>query len=132
MKTHTLEWSPVARYEAPIRRNPARRLNGLLCLASRALLALVPALATIVGATWLVTLPDSALYLQALVWTGGFVFLGLALQSESADAAILALATGVTLPVLALLSSRFGVDLLIVAATLIAAWIASSVVRWRA
>jgi len=129
MKTHALEWSPATGYELRGTRNPARRLHEFLHMASKAFLALVPALATIVGATWLVTQPDLALYLQALIWSFGFVFLGLALQSESAEGAILGLATGIAMLALALLSSRFGVDLLIVAATLVAAWIASSILR---
>jgi hypothetical protein len=69
------------------------------------------------------------LYLQVLTWASGFVFLGLAVESESAELSILNLATGIALPVLALLSSRFAVELTIVAAALVAAWVAAAILR---
>jgi len=92
-------------------------------------MALVPALAIVVGATWLVTQPHLVLYLQALTWAAGFVFLGFAFDSETAENAILSVATGVALPVLALLSSSVALELVIVAAALVAAWVAAGILR---
>ena len=129
MKTHSIEWSQLSTGETRLTLEPVRRLPQLLNLASRAFLALVPALAIIVGAAWLVTLPDYLLSLQALIWASGFVFLGLALESESVETSILSLATGIALPVLAWLSSTVALELLIVAAALIAAWTAAGILR---
>ena len=129
MKSHSIEWSPITTLEGRKVLNPTRQLQGVLRLVTRAFLALVPALAIVVGAAWLITLPDLVLYLQALTWAGGFVFLGLALESDSVERFILNAATGIALPALALLSSRIGAELLIVAATLVAAWLAAALLR---
>jgi predicted branched-subunit amino acid permease len=64
-----------------------------------------------------------------MTWAAGFVFVGLAIESESAEASILSLATGIVLPVLAALSARLAPELLLVAAALIAAWIATAILR---
>ena len=104
MKTHSIEWSPVVTQNRRIALNPLGQLRNLLALATKALLAVASALALVVAATWMVTLPDQVVYLQATIWAAGFVFIGIAIESESAEAAILGLATGIALPVLAFLS----------------------------
>lgn len=129
MKTHTIQWSPIDTLERRIVLNPARQLQGLLRLAIKALVGLLSALAIVVAAAWVVNLPDQVMYLQALTWASGFVFLALAVESESAESAILSLATGVALPVLAWLSSSAALELLIVAAALAAAWVAAAILR---
>lgn len=129
MKTHSIEWSPVMTRNRHLTLNPLGQLWKLLALATKVLLALVPALALVVAVTWLATLPDQVVYLQALTLAAGFVFVGLALESESAEAAVLGLATGIALPVLAFLSSQLAVELIIVAAALVAAWIAAAILR---
>jgi len=129
MKTHSIEWSPVVTQNRRIALNPLGQMGNLLALATKALLALVSALALLVAATWLVTLPDQVVYLQATIWAAGFVFIGIAIESESAEAAILGLATGIALPVLAFLSSSVAVEFIVVAATLVAAWIAAAILR---
>lgn len=141
MKTHAIEWATTPGRDSRIVPNPIhnpthnlqrslpRSLTGVLSLATRALLATVVALAIVVGAAWLVTLPEFAIYLQAALWAGGFVFVALAVESDSPLAAVLQLATGIALPVLAWLSSRSAVELAIVAAALVAAWVATAVFR---
>jgi len=131
MNTHLIEWSTIGARGKRMALDPARQLRGLLRLATKALLALVPALAIVVGAAWLVNTPDLVIYLQVLTWASGFVFLGLAVESETAEVSILGLATGIALPVLALLSSTVAVELAIVAATLAAAWVAAALLQWR-
>ena len=129
MRTHAIEWSDITTHESRAIPDPARKLPLLLKRAARAFLALVPALGIVVAASWLITLPDLMVYLQALIWAGGFVFLGLAVESESAEGAILSLATGLALSALALLSSRAGGEFIIVAAAFVAAWIAAAILR---
>jgi hypothetical protein len=99
-----------------------------MSLVTKAFLALVPAVAIVVGAAWLITAPDLVVYLQATLWASGFVFLGLAIDSEKSVAS-LSLVTGIALPVLAVLSSRVAVEIAIVAAVLVAAWVAAAI--WR-
>jgi hypothetical protein len=129
MKTQSIELFPVVRREGATVRGALSPLKSLLGLGARAFLALVPALAVVVGTAWLVTVPDWVIYLQATTWAAGFVFLGLALESERAETALLLSFTGVALPVLAYLSSTLAVELAIVAATLVAAWIAAALLR---
>ena len=127
MKTHAIEWINNNR-GATIAKNLVGSLNRTLQLATKAFLALVPALAILVGAAWLITVPDLVVYLQATLWASGFVFMGLAIESEK-TAGGLSLATGMALPVLAVLSSRVSVEIAIVAATLVAIWVAAAI--WR-
>lgn len=129
MKTYSIEWSPINAPDSQAMLTPIRRLPAVLRLATKTFLALVPALAIIVGATWVATLPEQVIYLQATIWAAGFVFLGLALESESAEVSVLNLVTGLALPALALLSSRIAIEFVIVAATLVAAWVAAGILR---
>jgi len=128
MKAHSIEWTHINSRNTTIAQNPVGRLNSVLSLASRAFLALVPALAIVVGSAWLVTVPDLVIYLQATLWASGFVFMGLALDTAK-PANILSLATGIALPVLAVMSSRVSVEIAIVAAALVALWLAAAI--WR-
>ena len=89
---------------------------------------MVPALALVVASAWLVSMPDLVVYLQATLWASGFVFLGLAIDTEP-PANGLSLLSGIALPVLAVLSSRVAVELAIVATALVAAWVAAAI--WR-
>jgi hypothetical protein len=128
MKTHTIEWTNINHHSTTAARNPVGRLNNAMSLATKAFLALVPALAIVVAAAWLITAPHLVIYLQATLWASGFVFMGLAIDSEKSVAG-LSLASGIALPVLAVLSSRVAVEIAIVAAALVAAWIAAAI--WR-
>jgi hypothetical protein len=137
MNTRTIksaiEWSPGQTREHRILVNPGLHpgltLRGAVRLATRALLALAPALAILVGSAWLVNQPDATVYLQALLGAGGFVFLALAVDSESPLTAGLQLATGVALPVLAWLSSREALEIALVASALVAVWAAAAIFR---
>jgi len=128
MKTHSIEWNHINSAHAAIASNPIGRLNSALRLATKAFLALVPALAIVVGAAWLVTVPDLVIYLQATLWASGFVFLGLSIDTEK-PANVLSFATGIALPVLAVLSSRVSVEIAIVAVALVAVWLTAAI--WR-
>ena len=128
MKTHSIEWTHSTTNPNVAILDSASKLNRILHLAAKGFVALVPALAIVVGAAWVITDPSLELFLQATIWTSGFVFLGLALESEGATAG-LALATGLMLPILALLSESVAGEFTIVAAALIAAWIAAAILR---
>ena len=128
MKTQTIEWTNINHHNTTTARNPVGHLNSALSHATKAFLALVPALAIVVAAAWLITAPSLVVYLQATLWASGFVFLGLAIDSEK-PVPSLSLATGIALPILAVLSSRVAVEIAIVAAVLVAAWVAAAI--WR-
>ena len=124
-----IDWTPFHTRDSRTVLTSPRPLHGLLGVTAKALLALAPALALVVGAAWLANMPQLVVYLQVLAWAGGFVFLALAVEAESPHAAVVNLAVGIALPVLALLSSRVAVELVIVAAALVAAWVAAAILR---
>ena len=128
MKTHAIEWSQNDFPARTIIAGSARTLNRTLGLAAKGFTALVPALAIVVGAAWAITLPGLEQFLQASLWASGFIFLALAVDSEKPTVG-LQLATGIALPVLALLSSRVAVEFAILAAVIVAAWLAASILR---
>ena len=123
----TFEWSPSQSPERRAVLNPGLKLRGALRLATQAVLALTLALAILVGSAWLVNQPDAAVYLQAMLGSGGFIFLALAVDAESPLTALLQLATGIALPLLAWLSSREAVEIALVAAALVAVWVTAAV-----
>lgn len=128
MKTQAIEWNKQIATGESGTLYSANRLNSATRWLNRSILAAAPALALIVGAAWLVGQPHLVVYLQAALWASGFVFFGLALDSEKSTIG-LSIATGFALPALALLSAKFAPELLIVAATIIAAWIATAILR---
>jgi len=126
MKTHAIEWNMLDNSKSTRNGNPADKLNSVTRIVSRAIVAVVPAVAVTVSAAWLVAMPDLVIYLQAALWTSGLVFFGLALDSEKATMGF-SLATGFALPVLALLSLNVAVEFSIVGVALVAAWIAAGI-----
>ena len=128
MKLHSIEWSNIEDNRSESAINTVGRVNQALWVAARAFMAIVPALAVVVGAAWLITMPDLVVYLQATLWASGFLFLGLALDSQPPNNAM-HLATGIALPVLALLSSYVAVELAVFAAALVGAWVAAGIFR---
>lgn len=132
MKSHALQLKPIGqprlRTTSAI---PTLYLRNLLALATQAFLAVVPAVGIVIGAAWLAMQAEMAVYLQALLWTSGFVFLGLALEAERAGTAVRMLLTGMALPVLALMSDRFAIEIAVIAATLVALWVAAGIFSRR-
>lgn len=128
MKTQTIEWF---HNDFPCRTATttfAGALNRAQCLVTKGLTALVPALAIVVGAAWAITVPGVEQFLQASLWASGFVFLALAIDSQKPTIG-LPIATGIALPVLALLSLHVAGEFAIVAAVVVATWVATSILR---
>lgn len=128
MKTHTIEWTNISSRTDARKYDPARKLNRILCLSANMFLAIVPALAVITGAAWLITAPNLAAYLQAFLWGAGFVFLGVAIDAPK-PLSMLSLLTGLALPALAMFSSRVAVEIAVLAVAILAAWTAVAI--WR-
>ena len=128
MKSHTIEWSKIEAFDGKRTLEPASRLSEILTLGSRIFVASVPALALVVAAAWLLTTPAWVVYLQATLWASGFVVLGLALDGR-APVSILQLATGIALPVLALLSANVAIEFAVLGTALVAAWLAAALLN---
>ena len=128
MRTQTIEWFQNDLPSRTAIAGSVRALNRILCLAAKGFTALVPALAIVVGAAWAITLPSLEQFLQASLWASGFIFLALAIDSEKQTIGWL-FATGIALPVLAMLSSYVAVEFAVVAAVIVAAWVVASTLR---
>jgi hypothetical protein len=103
----------------------ARGLEIVAMLATRLAVALVPALAIVIGSVLAVSTPGMEAYLQAMLWAGGFLFYGRAFDTDRPHVAVLLIATGIAVQALAWVSDRMAPELAVVAATLIAAWVAA-------
>ncbi len=128
MKMQAIEWLHSDFPCRTVNAAYARTLNRALCLVTKGFTALVPALAIVVGAAWAITVPGVEQFLQASLWASGFVFLALAIDAEKPTIG-LPVATGIALPVLALLSLHVAGEFAIVAAVIVAAWVAASILR---
>jgi hypothetical protein len=98
----------------------ARALEMLAALATRVARALLPGLALLVAANWAVAEPGMAVYLQAMLSAGSFVFLALAVESESSRSALANLLTGIAMGLLTWMSGSLALELAIVATALVA------------
>lgn len=128
MKAHTLEWTRIDGRRKARQFNSARRLNRVMSLSANLFLALVPALAVVAGAVWLITAPGAAAYLQAFLWGAGFVFLGVAVDAPR-PWGVMSLLTGLALPTVAMLSSHVAIEMAILAVAVLSAWTALAI--WR-
>ena len=128
MKTHAITWSHSNTDQNLSILPSASKLNRIQKMAVKVFVALIPALAIVMGTTWALTDPSLELFLHAAIWTSGLVFLGLALESNGAGV-WLSLATGIILPILAQLSARETNEFAIVGAAIIAAWVAAAILR---
>jgi len=135
MNTNTIrtniEWPTGKTSSAAETWNAIVPLNKATLFSTRVLMATVPALAIIVAATWAVGSAGTASILQAAMWASGFVFLALAIETSKPNITGLLL-TGLALPVLALLSAHVASEFAIIAATLVAGWVAASIMSLQA
>ena len=107
-------------------RTLAATMRSAFFYSSRLILADVPAVFIIVAAAWAIGGEQSASILQALLWTAGFVFLALAVETAQSNRSIGFLLTGLALPAIALLSSRVAVEFALIGATLVAVWVVAA------
>ena len=119
MRTQTIEWFQSDFSGSAAVANSVGTVNRSLYLAAKGFTAIVPALALVVGIAWAITVPSLGQYLQASLWASGFVFLALAIDSEKPRVS-LPIATGIALPVLALLSSYVAPEFALIAGLLVA------------
>lgn len=85
----------------------------------------------LVGTIWGAQDPVGSYVIEAMLWAGGFVFLGLAVDSSMTKFKWL-LATGLALPILALLSSGQAIEFSIIAAVLVAVWAGYAIIAgWK-
>ena len=89
--------------------------------------AMLPAATIVTLSVWVAGLEVST-FLGVCTWGAGFIFLGLAVDGHGTLARF-QLATGIALPVLALLQKNVSPDFIIVAGALLAAWLGAAVLK---
>ena len=107
----------------------ARGLEILAQLATRVALALAPALAIVALAALAIANPGTAVFLQAALWAGGFLYLALAVESDRSGGAALNLGLGIAVQTLAWLSVEVTPELALAGAVLVAARMAVAIFR---
>lgn len=122
MKSQSIEWSHLEPFENSLDLRAAQRLTGALTLGGKIFRSVVPALAIIMAAAWLIAQPALLVYLQVTTWLAGFVFLALATDSLSGRRAALFLISGLAMFALAGFSSGDAHELLVVGAAIVAVW----------
>lgn len=133
MKTQSVEFPIIEGYENSLDLGWLSRPYNLLCHAARGALSALPGMALVITAAWISAHPAWVIYLQAAVFTSGFVFLGLALEARTAGLALTSLLTGLALFGLPLSSRVYGTEWLILASAVIAAWLSAalfSAAKW--
>ena len=123
MKSQSFEWTTLEPYENSLELNAARRLADTLTFGGKLFRTVVPALAIITAAAWLIAQPSLVLYLQVSVWLSGFVFLALAMDSLSGRKSALLLISGLAMFTLAGFSTGDAYELLVVGVAVVAVWL---------
>ena len=127
MKTYALNYQPEI--PAVLTKNRGSNLDSgsVLQVVLLILAATLPVAVVTVLTLWAVSI-GALEYAAALYWTSGFIFLALMLENENGHQAILA-GSGISVMMLAWLSSRVAPEFGILAGFLLAAWVAAPVVR---
>lgn len=129
IRTPATGWNGSSRAIAAGLLAQARALEIVAMLATRLAAVLVPALTIVLAAALAVSTPGLDIYLQAGLWTGGFLFYALAIEASKSGTATLLLVSGAAIQALTYMSSRLATELAVAAAALVAAWAAVSIAR---
>jgi hypothetical protein len=130
MKSHTIELTPgYGTYGKKLKPGWLSAVNTRLSRTVWLAASLLPAAALIITTVWAVSHPGWILFLQAGSWAFGFVFLGLALDSEKIGTAWLNVLSAASVFALTWLSKGMGPDLLIVVAAIYATWITAALFK---
>lgn len=123
MKSQSIEWTHAEPYENSLDLRAAQRVADTLTFGGKIFRAVVPALAIITAAAWLIAQPSLVLYLQVTIWLSGFVFVALALDSLTGRRGALLLISGLAMFAFAGFSTGDANELLVVGASVAAVWL---------
>jgi hypothetical protein len=129
MNTQSSQWERYSKPSATISSHSGFDVYDLMDRALKYVSAGVCVCALISGAVLATADPDLVLYAQVTLCTAGLLFFGLAIGAERISTFCLCAATALALPALACLSRFQGVEWLIVAAGLVALWIAAAILQ---
>ena len=130
MNTQSMHWSTPYNPVVGGMLAQARGLRTLASWASKAAFAVMPALGIMIVANWALSSPVAAIYLLALMWAGGFIFVALAIESEGGAGAVINLAVGLSMLVLSGLSATYAPEFALIGSALPATRIAWAML-WR-
>jgi hypothetical protein len=136
MKTQSINWNEsstnLTGFGTRIER-AARKTPGAFDVATgqlvRTIGAILAAASILLAAIWANQAFAGTGVPEALIWTSGLVFLALAVES-SAEKFVAFLATGLVLPILAILSAKLASEFAVVAAGVLATWASLAVLKY--
>jgi len=129
MSTQTIHWEDCLNPSDAGPRGPASSLTRYAHPVTRAVVAFTAGLTLLVGSIWAITEPGVAMYVQAFTWSVSFVFFAVSIESGKATTSLLAVATGIAIQLIAILSAQVGAELTILSALLMSVWLSSAIYR---
>lgn len=129
MNTHAIEWLNQEENDRKSLLPVLSKANRTACYVAKIISILVIAIMLVIVSYMALMSPAMLPLLQAGVALTGFIFLALAIDSEKASNTVLLAATGIALPILAGLSTMLLPGYIVVASTVIVAWITASIIR---
>ncbi len=129
MNTQSIHWEECFNPSSAEPRHPAHTLRGYLAPVVRGLVAFATGLALLTVTIWTVSDPGLAIYMRAFTWSAGFVFLAVAIDTQRPTTAIAVLVTGITILLIAVLSTHTGAGITVVSSLLISAWLTVAIYR---
>ena len=128
MKTQTATFRAIETTRGHFLPDLRQQTTALTQRLLRGLLAGASAMALLVAAIWAASDPSLATYLAVGIWGAGFVFFALAVDAGSRWSVPLVL-SGMTLPALAVLGDHIAAEFSMLAAVIVAAWLAAWIYR---
>ena len=126
MKSQSLQWSSIT---TGSHHRDTLPVNSSFSLPGKYFVAALVALGIVFGAASAISSPVTTSVAQAIAWTLALVFLAFSVESSSKSFTRWSLATGLALPVLALMSAMVASGFLVLAAVVVAAWITMAIIR---
>jgi hypothetical protein len=127
MKTQALNWQADISTVLPTTLESRLDSGSVLQVVLLILAATLPVALVSVITLWAIS-TGSAMYVSAMYWSVGFIFLALMVENENGHRTILA-GSGISMMLLAWMSSRITPEFGVLAGFLLAAWLAAPFIR---
>jgi len=127
MNTRSINWTSTATAKDRKVWNASETIGQATRHSSRVLGAATPALAIVVAAAWAIDSVAAGPILQAILWSTGFIFLALAIETNKAFGTLVV--SGLAITGLAVLSEYVALEFAVAAAAIIAGWVFASILK---
>lgn len=129
MNTQTIHWEGCLEQSNARPRDPVNRLVRYVYPVTKAVIAFTAGLALLVGSICAISEPGLAMYMQAFTWSASFAFFAVSIESSKPTVSLLAVATGIAIQLIAVLSAHVGAGLTILSALLMSVWLSIAIYK---